>query len=170
MKRAPRHGGMPSSISALLFASSIFLALALSSCASKDAVTDSPNPRLKTATIQVGGASVIAEIARTETERQRGLMFRKSLDEGKGMLFIFDKDERLAFWMKNTILPLSIAYIASDGTIRQILDLEPQSLAAVQAERSVRYALEMPRGWFDRAGVHAGDKVELGGLHKAGLD
>jgi uncharacterized membrane protein (UPF0127 family) len=63
--------------------------------------------------------------------------------------------------MKNTRLPLSLAYISSDGSIRQIVDLEPQSLASVQAERSVRYALEVPRGWFGRAGVRVGDIVRL---------
>jgi uncharacterized membrane protein (UPF0127 family) len=142
------------------------LALTLASCADakNKAVTDSPNPTLTTASIKVGGAQVLAEIARTEDQRERGLMFRTSLADGKGMLFVFDKDDRLAFWMKNTKIPLSLAYIASDGTIRQIADLEPESLASVQAERSVRYALEVPRGWFDRAGVRVGDKVELGGL------
>ena len=137
------------------------LFLAFSSCASKKAVTDSPNPKLSTATLRVGGGEVVAEVARSETERERGLMWRKSLEDGKGMIFIFDKDDRLAFWMKNTLIPLSLAYIASDGTIRQIVDLEPQSLASIQAERSVRYALEMPRGWFERAGVRVGDLVRL---------
>lgn len=138
---------------------------ALASCAGRKAeITDSPNPKLTTKTIQVGSSRVLAEIARTETERERGLMFRKSLEDGEGMLFVFDKDEQLAFWMKNTFIPLSLAYISSDGTIRQIVDLEAQSLATVQAERSVRYALEVPKGWFDRAGVRVGDKADLAGL------
>jgi uncharacterized membrane protein (UPF0127 family) len=77
------------------------------------------------------------------------------------MLFIFDAVGDYPFWMKNTLIPLSLAYISSDGSIRQIVDLEPQSLASVQAERSVRYALEMPRGWFERAGVRVGDLVRL---------
>ena len=141
------------------------LALSLSGCAAgKKAVTDSPNPSLPALSIKVGGAQVLAEIARTETERERGLMYRTVLADGKGMLFVFDKDDKLAFWMKNTKLPLSLAYISSDGTIRQIVDLEPFSLASVEAERSVRYALEVPRGWFERAGVKVGDKVELGGV------
>jgi hypothetical protein len=152
------------------------LSLPLASCAGKKAVTDSPNPILTTATLKVGSAQVLAEIARTEVERERGLMFRKTLDDGKGMLFIFDKDDQLAFWMKNTLIPLSLAYIASDGTIRQIAGLEPQSLATVQAERSVRYALEVPKGWFDRAGVRVGDLVriadgtDLRALDSAGLN
>ncbi len=142
----------------------LFFCLPLASCAEKKAITDSPNPKLPISRIRVGSAQVLAEVARTEVERERGLMFRKSLDDGEGMLFVFDKDEQLAFWMKNTIIPLSLAYIAYDGTIRQIVDLEPRSLATVQAERSVRYALEVPRGWFDRAGVRVGDKADLTGL------
>jgi uncharacterized protein len=145
---------------ALLFSPSFI------SCSGKEkAVTDSPNPKLAAATLKVGGAQVIAELARTDAERERGLMFRTSLSEGSGMLFIFDKDDRLSFWMKNTKLSLSIAYIASDGTIRQIADLEPESLATLQSERSVRYALEVPRGWFDRAGVKVGDLVDLRALN-----
>jgi uncharacterized protein len=143
----------------LLFPILFFLPLA--SCAGKKAVTDSPNPTLKTAAIMAGGAPVLAEIARTEVERERGLMFRTSLEDGKGMLFIFDQDERLSFWMKNTRIPLSLAYISSDGTIQQIVELEPESLAPVQAERSVRYALEAPKLWFGRAGVRVGDRVRL---------
>jgi uncharacterized membrane protein (UPF0127 family) len=142
----------------------LIFALPLQSCAGKKAVSDNPNPRLKTAAIKVGGAEVQAEIARTDVERERGLMFRTSLEDGKGMLFVFDRDERLSFWMKNTLIPLSLAYIASDGTIRQIVDLVPGSLASIQAERSVRYALEVPKGWFDRAGVRVGDIAQLGGI------
>jgi uncharacterized membrane protein (UPF0127 family) len=155
----------------LLLACYLLFTLPLVSCAGKKSATDAPNPVLKTAAIEVGSAQVLAEIARTESERERGLMFRKSLGDGKGMLFIFDKDDRLAFWMKNTLIPLSLAYIASDGTIRQIVDLEPESLAPVQSERSVRYALEMPKGWFDRAGVGVGDLVRVaGGADLSGID
>ena len=77
------------------------------------------------------------------------------------MLFVFESDQRLTFWMKNTLVPLSIAYIASDGTIREILDMEPQSLASVPSQYSVRYALEVPKGWFARAGVRTGDRVAV---------
>jgi uncharacterized protein len=155
----------------LVLASCVALGLSLASCSGdKKAVTDSPNPILASASITVGSSQILAEIARTETERERGLMHRSSLADGKGMLFIFDRDDRLAFWMKNTTLPLSIAYIASDGTIRQLSDLEPLSLATVQSERSVRYALEVPRGWFERAGVHVGDKVDLRGVAGSGGD
>jgi uncharacterized protein len=144
------------------------LTLGLSSCADgkKKEVTDSPNPKLTTSSLLVGNARVIAEVASTEIERERGLMFRSTLAEGEGMLFVFDKDDTIAFWMKNTKIPLSLAYIASDGTIRQIVDLEPESLASIPSERSVRYALEVPRGWFSRSGVKVGDMVNFGSLSK----
>ncbi|MBL8966661.1 MAG: DUF192 domain-containing protein [Spirochaetaceae bacterium] len=120
-----------------------------------------PNPTLRTVELRAGDASILAEVALTPGERERGLMFRKSLPEGRGMLFVFEADQRLAFWMKNTTLPLSIAYISADGVIREIRDLEPLSLAPVEAERSVRYALETPRGWFDRVGLKAGDRFAI---------
>jgi uncharacterized membrane protein (UPF0127 family) len=88
-------------------------------------------------------------------------MYRKSLDDGKGMLFVFDRDESLSFWMKNTLIPLSIAFIASDGRILEIRDMEPESLTPVHSSRSVRYALEVPQGWFDRAGVKPEDRFRV---------
>ena len=133
------------------------------SCAAKPSAEGptKANPRLKTVEIAVGSALLKAEVARKPEERERGLMFRKSLAEGEGMLFVFEADQVLRFWMKNTSLPLSIAYLSSDGTIREIHDLEPESLASVDSERSVRYALEVPRGWFDRAGLKVGDRFAI---------
>jgi uncharacterized membrane protein (UPF0127 family) len=120
-----------------------------------------PNPVLPTAEIRSGSVTLTVELARDEGQRERGLMFRKSLAEGRGMLFVFDADQILAFWMKNTILPLSVAYLTKDGTVREIHDLEPLSLAGVESERSMRYALEVPRGWFERVGIRVGDRFEL---------
>jgi len=77
------------------------------------------------------------------------------------MIFVFERDEQLSFWMKNTVIPLSIAFIASDGRITEIKDMRPLDLSAVKSSRSVRYALEAPQGWFSRAGVKAGDVVEI---------
>ena len=76
------------------------------------------------------------------------------------MLFIFEKDQSLHFWMKNTPHPLSIAYIDSNGIIADILDMTPFSEATVSSTRSVRYALEVPQGWFRKNGIKEGDKVE----------
>ncbi|MDR1863621.1 MAG: DUF192 domain-containing protein [Treponema sp.] len=104
-------------------------------------------------------ATIVAEIARTGKQRERGLMFRKELKDGEGMLFIFERDQILSFWMKNTLVPLSIAYISRDGVILEIRDLEPGNLRPVASSRSCRYALEVPRGWFHRAGLGPGDRL-----------
>jgi uncharacterized membrane protein (UPF0127 family) len=112
---------------------------------------------------RTGAAPVLiqVELARTEQEQKQGLMHRKSLDDGKGMLFIFDRDQIMSFWMKNTLIPLSIAFIASDGRIIEIKDMEPLRLSAVNSERSVRYALEVNQGWFSRVGIGPGDIIQF---------
>jgi uncharacterized membrane protein (UPF0127 family) len=113
---------------------------------------------------RAGGVSIAlkVELARTPEQRSQGLMHRKRLPDGKGMLFMFERDEALSFWMKNTYIPLSIAFIASDGRITEIKDMEPLNLNSVKSSRSVRYALEVPQGWFGRAGIQAGDRLIIG--------
>ncbi|MDR1617941.1 MAG: DUF192 domain-containing protein [Treponema sp.] len=106
-------------------------------------------------------AAVRAELARTATQRSRGLMNRRSLKDGRGMLFVFDRDQILSFWMKNTLIPLSVAFIAADGRILEIHDMEPLDLTSISSSRSARYALEVPQGWFDRAGVRTGDVIGI---------
>jgi uncharacterized membrane protein (UPF0127 family) len=132
------------------------------SCASGG---EKPQARLETTELvilQKDGSSVpvLAEIARTDEQRRRGLMGRKSLADGEGMLFVFETDRILSFWMKDTLIPLSIAFIAYDGRILEIHDMESQSLRAVQSARSARYALEVPQGWFARTGIEAGDTIQ----------
>jgi uncharacterized membrane protein (UPF0127 family) len=112
--------------------------------------------------IERSGAAAVwvkAELARTPEERSRGLMFRKRLADGEGMLFIFERDEALSFWMKNTVIPLSIAFISADGRIVEIRDMRPNDQSSVRSSRSVRYALEVPQGWFNRVNVKPGDKI-----------
>jgi len=104
-------------------------------------------------------AVVKAEIAETQEERTTGLMYRKKLPDGRGMLFIFENDQILSFWMKNTYIPLSIAYITWDGKITDIKDMYPQNENSISSSRSVRYALEVPQGWFERKGIQVGDTV-----------
>jgi uncharacterized membrane protein (UPF0127 family) len=106
-----------------------------------------------------GAAAIRAEIARTEDERAQGLMNRKKLPDGEGMLFVFDRDQILSFWMKDTLIPLSIAYISADGRIREIHDMKPGDLSPIRSSRSLRYALEVPQGWFSRTGTAVGDRV-----------
>jgi len=150
---------------AIQILAAIVMAAAMAvSCSAQSAKSDDPNkpnPVLKTVTLAVGEVKVVAEVAATELERNRGLMFRNKLEDGKGMLFVFETDQRVAFWMKNTSLPLSLAYIGSDGRILQILDLQPFSEQSRPSERSVRFALEVPQGWFSRAGLKVGDTFEI---------
>lgn len=111
--------------------------------------------------IDVAGHELTAEIADTQGTRNEGLMHRRSLPENHGMLFVFDYESQVSFWMKDTEIPLSIAFIAADGTIRQIEDMKPESMASVVSRRNVLYALEVNQGWFRDRGIEAGDKVVL---------
>ena len=104
-------------------------------------------------------ATVSAEIAEKEKDLDKGFMNRKDIPDGTGMLFIFKKDQVLSFWMKNTPHPLSIAYIDSKGKIRDIFDMKPYSLAPITSTVSVRYALEVPQGWFKKNDIDVGDIV-----------
>ena len=105
--------------------------------------------------------TVEAEVARTDEQRQKGLKWRKSLDDGKGMLFVFDRDIILSFWMENTLIPLSIAFMSKDGTVLEIHDMQPKNTTAIKSARSLRYALEVPQGWFARAGITVGCKAAI---------
>jgi len=110
-----------------------------------------------------------AELARTGIQQQTGMMFRTNLAENAGMLFPLPYSQSASFWMKNCPLPLSIAYIDPDGVIQEIHDLEPQNTnSVVSASNNIRFALETPRGWFDRHQVRTGMVVrtESGSLMK----
>ena len=104
---------------------------------------------------------VNAEIAEKAEDRNHGFMERKNIPDGTGMLFVFEKDQILSFWMKNTPHPLSIAYIDSKGKIRNIYDMTPYSLSSIISTVSVRYALEVPQGWYKKNGITEGDTVIL---------
>lgn len=105
---------------------------------------------------------VDVEVAATHEERQKGLMERDHLGEDSGMIFVFDIERRVSFWMKNTSIPLSIAYIDKRGTILEIYDLEPYSLESISSKRSsIKYALEVNRGYFSKNSIEVGDKIEL---------
>ena len=104
---------------------------------------------------------VKAEIAIKPEDRNHGFMERKSIPDGTGMLFIFERDQTLSFWMKNTPHPLSIAYIDSKGKIINIFDMNPYSTDSIISTVSVRYALEVPQGWYKKNGITEGDTVVL---------
>jgi uncharacterized protein len=114
---------------------------------------------LPTIPLTINGQKVVAEIARTPDERANGLMHRFSLKPDHGMVFVFERAEPLAFWMKNTFIPLSIAFIAADGRIVNVEDMAPQDESSHWSKAPALYALEMRKGWFAERGIKAGDVV-----------
>ncbi len=107
------------------------------------------------------GVELTVELARTAEERSRGLMDRRELPEDGGMLFIFSGDTKAGFWMKDTLIPLSIAFIAADGTILDVQEMEPLSEETHRPPAPYRYALEVNQGWFEERGFGTGDRVEI---------
>ncbi len=155
MKKQNRHGAKKTA--------AFFAALCLCLCALS---CQKGNPKLPSKSLSIITASgatvrIEAEIADTPQTREKGYMFRKNIPDGSGMLFIFEEDRVLRFWMKNTPSPLSIAYIDYKGQIKDIFDMKPFDLSDVTASGYVRYALEVPQGFFKRSGVEVGDKLLL---------
>lgn len=111
--------------------------------------------------LKLGQEIFRVELAVSPESRAKGLMFRKELSPNRGMLFVFEYDQKPSFWMKNTYVPLSIAYIAKDGTIREIHDMTPGSLRPIESTYEVRFALEVPQGTFKRVGVEVGYRIEM---------
>lgn len=103
---------------------------------------------------------ITAEVAASPMERQIGLMHRPSMPANHGMLFIFEEPGAHCFWMKNTLLPLSIAFVADDGSIVNIADMQPQSEQSHCSAQPVRFALEMNQGWFAKRGIQPGFKLK----------
>ncbi|WP_397475247.1 DUF192 domain-containing protein [Pusillimonas sp.] len=115
---------------------------------------------LPTTTLQMNGIAAYVEVAATPEVRNRGLMFRESLPPDHGMLFVFEHDGLQCFWMKNTPLPLTIAFIDAEGLIINLRDMQPHSEAEHCPARPMRYALEMRQGWFGQYGIKAGSVVK----------
>lgn len=120
----------------------------------------------KSAVLSLNGRALYVEIARTRKQRQRGLMHREELGPNQGMLFVFPRDQYLSFWMKDTGLPLSIAFLDAGGRVVGIFPLEPFSLIPVRSTQKCRYALETNRGFFRDAGVERGDTIDLGPIRR----
>ena len=123
------------------------------------AVAAQADARTRTTQIKVGPHPLRVEVAATDPEREKGLMFRKSMGANEGMLFIFEEPAYHAMWMKNTLIPLSVAFIDREGTILNILDMEPQTLDSHMSAGPALYAIETNVGWFAAKKVKAGDKV-----------
>ena len=120
---------------------------------------------LPTVPLSIKGHRLVAETAATTATRTVGLMHRFSLKPDHGMLFVFDVPQPLAFWMKNTFVPLSIAFIGVDGKILNIEDMAPRTETTHPSQGLALYALEMKKGWFAERGIVAGERVD--GLEKA---
>ena len=121
---------------------------------------------LPSVALSINGKKLAAEVAGTPEQRSTGLMNRFSLKPDTGMLFVFDRPEPLAFWMKNTYVPLSIAFIGADGRILNIEDMAPHDESSHWSRGAGLFALEMRKGWFAERGIQAGDRVE--GLPRGG--
>lgn len=117
-------------------------------------------PELPKISLSVRDVRVEAEVADDVDEKTIGLMGRKELAEGQAMLFVFSRPQPLGFWMKDTLIPLSIAYINAAGIIREIHDMQPLDESPISSVfQDLVYALEVPQGWFSKNGILAGDKV-----------
>lgn len=127
-----------------------------------------PQPELPTTELRIAGKKITAEIADEEHERSTGLMFRETLGENSGMLFVMPEAGPAGFWMKNTLLPLTIAYLDPRGTIMELHDLMPHNETPVPSRfRNIAFALEMPQGWFTKNNIWPGERIE--GLPKTQL-
>ena len=118
--------------------------------------------RLPTVQLNAGIHNIRAEVARTPQQRATGLMHRTAMPANDGMLFVFEAPGTQCFWMKNTLLPLAIAFVADDGTIVNVAEMQAGSLDSTCSAQPVRYALEMNRGWFDKRGLETGSRLRGG--------
>lgn len=118
-----------------------------------------PQPMLPTVSLNVGIHLIQAEVAANDRQRAAGLMMRRSMASNAGMLFIFDQPGTQCMWMRNTLLPLSVAFIDDDGTIVNVEDMQPQTDDSHCAKHAVRYALEMNADWFAKHGAKSGARI-----------
>lgn len=125
-----------------------------------------PQARLKTVPLTAGMHVIQAELALTPEQQQIGMMFRREMGANEAMLFVEETPGVRCFWMRNTLIPLSIAFIADDGTVVNIADMKPQSDESHCSSKPVRYALEMNVGWFAKRGIKAGSRIRGGPFGK----
>jgi uncharacterized protein len=123
------------------------------------AAQDAPQ-KLPAITLNAGMHIIQAELAQTPDQRSIGLMFRKTMGTNEGMLFAFEQAATQCFWMKNTLLPLDIAFVSADGTVVNIDNMKPQTLESHCSTKPVPFVLEMNLGWFAKRGIKAGSKLK----------
>lgn len=115
--------------------------------------------RLPTTSLTAGMHVIKAEVAQSPREHQIGLMWRTSMGANEGMIFVFPQEAKQCFWMKNTLIPLAIAFVADDGRIVNIDEMQAQTEQSHCSTEPVRFVLEMNKGWFSKKGLKAGDKL-----------
>jgi uncharacterized membrane protein (UPF0127 family) len=118
-----------------------------------------PQMNLRRTDLTAGMYRIDTQLAVTERQREIGLMFRKEMPQQEGMLFVFEVPGVQCFWMRNTILPLTAAFVADDGTIVNLADMQPMTDDSHCSAKPVRYVLEMNQGWFAKRGIKAGTKL-----------
>ena len=123
------------------------------------ALAQQPQMNLVRTKLSAGMHLLDVQVAQTPQERQIGLMFRKDMPQHEGMLFVFEQPASQCFWMRNTLLPLTAAFVADDGTIVNLADMKPQSDDSHCSAKPVRYVLEMNQGWFAKRNIQAGFKL-----------
>lgn len=143
----------------------VALAVVLWSCISPAWAQGVPQD-LPAITLQAGMHNIRAAVAKTPEQRQTGLMHRREMAPHEGMLFIFDEAAPQCFWMKNTPLPLTIAFLEDDGTVVNLADMKPLALDSHCSAKPVRFVLEMHQGWFAKRGIKAGAKISGGPFAK----
>ena len=112
--------------------------------------------------LNAGIHNINAELASTPQQREIGLMFRNAMPANDGMLFVFEQPGQQCFWMRNTLIPLSVAFIGDDGSVVNIDDMKPQTLDSHCSAKPVRFVLEMNEGWFAKRGIRAGSRLRGG--------
>lgn len=135
------------------------VSLLAAACVACAALADAPQMNLPRVRLSAGMHQIDAQVAQTHEQRMTGLMHRKEMPQHEGMLFVFEQPSQQCFWMKNTLLPLSVAFLADDGTVVNIQEMKPQTLDSHCSAQPVRYVLEMNTGWFSRKGIKPGAKI-----------
>jgi len=120
---------------------------------------EQPQMNLSRARLQAGMHQMDVQLALTPDQRQIGLMYRAEMPQHEGMLFVFEQAAQQCFWMKNTLLPLTAAFVADDGTIVNLADMQPQTTDSHCSAKPVRFVLEMNQGWFARKAIKAGYRL-----------
>ena len=136
-----------------------FVAAALALWTTAAPAQDAPQLALQRVELTAGMHRIDAQVAASDAARQTGLMFRQDMPAQEGMLFVFEQPATQCFWMRNTLLPLTAAFVADDGTIVNLADMKPQTDDSHCSAKPVRYVLEMNQGWFAKRGIKAGSKL-----------